>query len=223
VSHTDKDRPDWVIRHTEGFPIEHNHVRGKCVVETLEYARNYNAGSNRPTYRHTWKDRCPKNVKVEFFCTKAEPFEKKDRSWPRITPAEYWTDRVKRDEWHSKRCWQHWVSYVTQTWQSTQCLGHVRWERDESVPCVTCDNEPERPTCEPSWYGETVGWRYWTAWATRNKSLTNWCHVEYHGPERRRERDTLREQAKAWNAGDELDDWDYENRQGRRSVQWNLF
>lgn len=223
VSHTDKDRPDWVIRHVENFPIEHNHEHGVCEVETLGYAKRYANGTYRPTHRHTWKDKCPKNHTVEFSCTKDEPIEKPDRSWPRITVADLWGDPVKRDRYYAARCWQHWFSYDLKIWRSTQCHGHVRVERDESVPCAHCDNLPDRPTCSPSWYGEAVGYGYWSAYGTQGKSTSEWCRVEFHGPERRRERDSLRAEVKAWNAGDELDDWDFENRQGRRSVQYNLY
>jgi hypothetical protein len=221
VSKTDKDRPDWVIRHTEGFPLSHDHRHGECVIETLEYARNYNAGSNRPTWRHK---RSPKHGHYEeYYCTRKDPFVKTTWSYRWLHAAEPVRYNLKNEA----TCWAFWRDYDPESptyheYRSTQCVGpHRRWIEHENVDCEVC--AVERPTCDPSWYGEVIGWRYWTAYGTRNKSLSEWCKMEFHGPERRRERDSLREDLKAYNAGDELADWDFENRQGRRSVQWHLY
>lgn len=212
MSKTDKDRPDWVIRHSEGFPIEHDHRNGVCVIETFDYSKGVAAGNHKG---HSHKN-CPKYTEEHYTCTKQDPVRHK--YW-----GGFFRTNEARDQWLSKSCWESWISYVTSSWMTTECLGHMRWIYDADTYCAYCDNEPKRPTCTPSWYGSAVGYRYWTAYGTRNKPTTEWCKLEFHGPERRRKRDTLREDLKAYNAGEELDDWDFENRQGRRSVQWNLY
>jgi hypothetical protein len=39
MSRTDKDRPNWVVRHVENHPIQHDHRHGECVKQTLAHGR----------------------------------------------------------------------------------------------------------------------------------------------------------------------------------------
>lgn len=214
MSRTDKDRPDWVIRHVENFPTRHNHEHGECREETLEYARAWAGGYRQSSYHHT-RNHCPKWTYEDWTCTKAEPFRPSRylRSWAAV--------RGRVEPKPETLCWNYWyvVTHYAVTYHHTECLGHKRWVEDESVACDHCDNAPVAPTCEPDWYGPEVGYRYSSRY--RPTSMGERTHTEWHRPERRREREGALAWAKEWNAGDELEDWDFENRQARGSALWH--
>jgi hypothetical protein len=214
MSHTDKDRPEWVIRHTENFPIRHNHERGECITSTIEYARNEAAGLYKG-YRHT----CKKRIVHEYYCTKDNPYHISHYRWRN---GGFWKPSGENI------CWGEWevpVGYPSSR-QGTRtkrngCLGpHKRWTFHEEIPC-TCDDWPASPTCSPEWYGAESGWHYPNI-ALRNKNKTEWAHVLHHRPERRRERDELRTMAKEYNANLDLEDWDFEDRQNHGSVTYHM-
>lgn len=226
MSRTDKDRPFWVIRHVENFSIDHNHQRGECVVETLEYARAWNAGAYRNNHRHT----CLKRIEHEYYCTEAEPYRRYTYSW------KYMGVRENRGQ---SECWGSWKepwyyvgwrgrdlpgvegSYIMRT-KKNGCLGpHRRWEYVDAIPCV-CNGWPPVPTCDPSWSGPALGWRY-SHYGLKHISMSERCRVEWHGPERRRSREAGGAWVKEWNAGGDMDDWDYENRQARRTAIWHAY
>lgn len=217
MAHTDKDRPLWLIRHIENYPIRHDHRHGKCVVGTLEDERARHAGSYHSGWRHHHSGKCGKWVEVEFTCTKDDPV----RPWKR----NYWRPRDVAPE---TLCWNYWIEHEDPDvcWggvrRHTGCLGHTRWEERRENYCGHCDNLPEFPTCDPSWYGVDSGYRY-SDHHRQGKSTSEWCRLEFHGPERARERSTARDWVKGYNAGDPLDDWDYDNRQGRHTVIWDLW
>lgn len=224
MSRTDKDRPEWVIRHVENFAINHDHRSGKCIEETLEYARNYNSGMYRSGYRHN----CLKRLEHEYYCTEDSPFRTYTYRWSK---GRFWKPSGENS------CWGEWevaTQYVGPRYPGVHhngflyrtkkngCLGpHKRWETVETIPCV-CNGWPVTPTCEPSWYGEDLGHRYWSAYGARGISMSERCRVGWHGPERRREREAANGWIKEARAGGDLDDWDYDNRQAGNSVLWDV-
>lgn len=226
MAHTDKDRPFWVIRHVENFKIDHDHRRGECVLETLEHARAYAAGSVRPTWRHNRS--AIHGHYEEYRCTKDDPFVK--NTWPYrwLRMSQDGTTRyaVIQNLRMEQTCWATWFDHDPDSptyheYRSTQCVTvHRRWIENENVECEVCSIE--HPTCDPAWYGVDTGYRY-SSVHLKGVRMTERCHTEWHRPERLRERDTLRVQVKTWNAGDELEDWDFENRQARRSAKWHAF
>lgn len=85
---------------------------------------------------------------------------------------------------------------------------------EPGIPCV-CDDF-ERPTCFPA---ESPAERYS---AFGGGGVPRWfVSYVWHAPERVRARNELRGAAKAFNAGESLEDFDFENRQGRSSARWN--
>lgn len=214
MSRTDKDRPHWVIRHTENYPIEHDHKGGACVEETLKYARDYNAGAYRSGYRHS----CLKRLEYEYYCTEAEPFRVSRYSWSK---GRSWRPSGETVCWGEYQVFAGYGSSYPLAMRTKKngCLGpHKRWEHVDTIPCV-CNGWPVAPTCNPAWYGDESGWTYSSSY--RPPSMSERTHTEWHGPERRREREAGRDWVKAWNSGDDLDDWDFENRQARGEALWH--
>lgn len=219
MSKTDKDRPDWVIRHVEGFPIDHDHRNGRCVEETIEYARAVNSGS----YKRNWKHNCLKRVKTEYYCTKDAPY-KPYRTWRKGSNTT--EETVCWNEWEIPTAWVgarypgNRNGFLHRT-KHTECVGpHTRYVFYDEIPCA-CNGWPPVPTCDPSWHGVGMDLRYFHM-PMRGKSTSAYCRSYYHKPERRRERDAAQNWVKEFNAGAEFEDWDFDNRQGRHSVLWDL-
>ena len=97
-------------------------------------------------------------------------------------------------------------------WGRVQCDGHTEVTTDTSIPC-TCDNYPEAPTCTPEY---PYDYGYLRGGAPSWYNNQNWTR-----PERRRERDSLRDLAREYNANGDLEDDDFENRQHRHEGIWN--
>jgi hypothetical protein len=204
MAHTDKDEPYWVrIRYT-GL-IDHDHRRGVCIVD--DDRRN-----RWSAWRHHWRN-CAKRVAIKWECTKAEPY----RAYgPRY---DWYYSHLE-----TPRCWS-WVCgcAIPDSWKRelhgctdrvrTQCLGHTRIETRPEIPCV-CDDKPE-PTCFPR---ESLEERY--SCFGGGGVPREYVRAVWHGPERQRERVGLREAAARWNAGDDLEDFDFVNRQARSSARW---
>jgi hypothetical protein len=200
MSKTDKDTPFWVQNTWHG-EIDHDHRTGECRVSDDQRDR-------WPAWNHHYA-KCAKRVRVEFTCTKDDPHHS-GRYWSRRAEQTCWTltrdchcpipESWKREE-HG--CNGHYVRLG--------CIGHVRIERDDSIPC-SCDNRPEPATCVPTWH---VG-RYYTYGGVPSEFVRS----VYHRPERRRERDNLNDARRLYNSGDDLDGYDFVNRQARNSARW---
>jgi hypothetical protein len=60
----------------------------------------------------------------------------------------------------------------------------------------------------------------WFSGDSRSHPTSEECHTEWHNPERMIARDELRKAASSYNRGDDLNDYDYVNRQHRHGVSW---
>ena len=207
MAHTDKDRPYWV-RIRDYNIIQHDHTRGVCIVD--DDRRNRWAA-----WRHHWRN-CAKRVRVEWECTKADPYR------PRRWHYSWMYGGIYRD---NDLCWD-WACgcAIPDSWKRephactarvrTQCLGHVSIETHAEIPCV-CDDKPEPATCFPE---EPSSWRY--SCFGGGGVPHDYVRARWHGPERRREREDLRDAARLYNAGEDLEDFDFVNRQARSSARW---
>lgn len=92
-------------------------------------------------------------------------------------------------------------------WWKT-CEGHTRTFLDHTLPC-TCPPLPVRPTC-------TVAWRLHFRWFVSTNPPKEWMQAVVYGPARRAVRDTLRDEARAWNAGADVD----EDRIASVGIEW---
>lgn len=200
MSRTDSHRPYWVRVADESRVIDHDHRNGACVVSNDRRDR-------WGAFRHHYRDRCAKYELVEWTCTKDDPYVDPNRGYLREI---YGTGATRS-------CWR---SFYAESepgagdwrWCSVQCVGHSRWVRHEDWPC-SCDARV-RPTCFPAQPDE---WR-WSAWG--GGGVPRWfVHDVWTGPQRRRQRDGLRDLARAYNAG-ERDDLDYESEQHRHRARW---
>lgn len=193
MSRTDKDRPTWVVRYTENYPIEHDHRSGECRVSTFEDERLSRHGHIRAPYQHNKV--CKKREVVEYFCTRANP-EKRPNTFFSI---------------HHTYVYCYSTVIVADTLTRLGCAGHIRVIMHDEIPC-SCDNKIELPTCEPGW-GDHRPW-YWSgapAW---------YCRAVFTQPERARERTELRDAVKLANAGELDEGFDFENRQHRHGAVW---
>lgn len=187
MSRTDKDRPYWV-QNAEIGRIDHDHRDGECVVQDLTEPAHF-------WRRHHWRH-CKKYVTIEWRCTKAEP----NRDC-----------RGVRTCWTGRYVWSD-VPGDSPVFVWTQCVGHSRREKDESIPC-TCDDEPDAPTCTLAWSLLAYGRGAPPKWYRR---------YSFYGPERQRERAELGEYRKRFNAvgWEAEDEWDFANRQARSGAKY---
>lgn len=191
MSKTDKDRPYNVRVRDNGY-VRHDHRSGVCIVD-----ESYETWRVR---RHHYRV-CRKYVRVEFTCTKAEPY----RGVYRLREQACWTSVCGcpiPDSWKREL-------HACENRVRVGCIGHTRREYREDVPCA-CDDFPPTPTC------------YWVEADSERFScfggggVPGWfIRVTWHGPERGRERTRLGAAARAYNAGDDLEDFDFENPQAR--------
>lgn len=225
MSRTDKDRPGWVKTWQDGHYIDHDHRFGECVEETFEYDRAV-SGRGWVSHKHHWRG-CKKRVERVFYCTKREPYTYVNSSWGygELTgrtryraDQECWIERCRCDVPRGRRHSSRWVAsswdrIACPTWGRVQCEGHTEVKRDASIPC-TCDDWPERPTCDAYPAGDQDYFRYFSG------GVPSWYVTQYyHRPERARER-RLRDLAREYNAYGNLADDDFVNRQARSSARW---
>ena len=202
MAHTDKDRPYWV-RIRDYNLIEHDHTRGECIVD--DDRRN-----RWSSWTRHWRN-CRKRITVEWSCTKAEPNR---------VPSRYVAYGVRADLW-GQTCWT-WVCgcedfnphHICPNRVRVQCIGHSRRETDDSIPCVCDDREP-RATCFPT---EPDSVRY--SCFGGGGVPSEYVRSVWHGPERRREREDLRDAACLYNAGEDLEDFDFPCPQARSQARW---
>lgn len=217
MSRTDKDRPLWV-QNAEHGRINHDHRSGKCIISDDQRDR-------WPKWNHHFSTKCKKRVRVEFGC---RPMKVDGR---RKVVFELDNIKWRRDN-AKKSCWA-WTCDCPYTQVSTyvrvyedsswghptlcehryfnKCLGHWGYVYDDSIPC-SCDDRPEPATCTPAW---EIG-RYYTY-----GGVPSWFVRQiYHGPERARER-KLNDARRMYNAGEDIEDFDFENRQAHNSARWD--
>lgn len=197
MAHTDKDRPYWVIQ-VENNVIKHNHTRGVCVIET--------PGEKWTSWRHHWR-RCKKRVETTWVCTKDNPNFKRVGSRETQTCWKSWFGTVD-----GSRTWEN--GGADWRWHSTQCSGHSKIEKDESIECV-CDDRPIDSTCDYAW---PIPSRQFY------RNPPKWYRdYEYHNVQRRRARDELGGYRKLFNAnGWEItDDWDYISPQAKSGAKYS--
>jgi hypothetical protein len=203
MSRTDAHRPAWVQQFDPTVPssIHHDHADGRCVEETLEYARWYagtRAGRNHHCKKWEWiTEECPHNRKRDY--VRESPCAVIRRQWS----GYYWRRRVAVPTWEPPfeiKPHEHRVRIVHEDW-----------------PC-DCDDFPETPTCDlhfdmryshyaSTYYGDSI-----PAW---------YLNATWHGPERRRERDDLRMLAREYNAHGDLEDGDFDCPQARHRAGWS--
>lgn len=214
MSRTDKDRPWWVQNFQDGPELyDHDHSRGECIEETLEYAK-YSAGHSGWGHGRHHNRRCAKRVTVEYTCTKDDPNTHSWYNWVKrgsFSRQTCWTWRCEcpiPDEWRREH-------HACENLRRVACIGHTRTEWDNSIPCV-CDDFPARPTCSRtrSEAGKGGYRRY-----TWGGVPTEFINTYYHRPERARER-KLNDYVREYNTYGELEDGDFENRQARNSARW---
>lgn len=206
MSNTDKDRPYWVRVRDFGI-IKHDHRHGECVIESRD-----SRGTSWREFNGSHRRHCAKRSVVIEHCTKAEPFVSHRYAW-----------RYGYD-WNVQTCWT-WVCTcpIPETWRTEPhgctsrervgCVGHRRTLWDNSTPCV-CD-DVVRETCT---FTEPDSWRY--SCFGGGGVPSEYVAAVYHRPERQRERRVLRDALRSFNAGEDLEDFDFVNRQGRSSARW---
>lgn len=202
MSRTDKDRPAWIQQYDLTTPasIHHDHTRGRCVEETFEYSR-WRAGHGWSRNHRCWKvqlveEPCPHDRKRDsLYRSPCYTLRRRFESWMFLNPM--YEDRQLNP-------------FVMEDHVHTRTVRHDDWS------CY-CDDWPETPTCEYFFDRRYIYYarRYYGV------SVPRWyrAHIWYE-PERTRERDVLRETAKAYNAGDDLEDWDFPNFQHRHGAGW---
>ena len=194
MSKTDKDRPYWVRTRESGL-ISHDHRSGVCVID--EDRRNRWV-AHRNHYRV-----CAKRVRVEFTCTKDEPY----RAYRGVYPMRERVCWISRCACPIPDAWKREL-HGSCVRERVGCIGHVRYEYHADTPCV-CDDFV-RATCFP----EQSPDRRFESFG--GGGVPGWfVNAVWHAPERRRERDDLRDAARAFNAGEDLEDFDFPNPQAR--------
>lgn len=205
MSHTDAHRPGWLQYFDDAVPVRvaHDHRDGRCVEETLEYARWQRT---RP-HRHYWRN-CAKYEAIVEECPHVKKLHRVYES-----PC----DRIARH-------WRMWVAanptinerldypFIFPKHEHTSHVKHDNW------PC-SCDNDPERPTCYRRY---ACGYFYYASKVYGDHPNHEDRRLYYHGPERRRTRDSLRDAARDWNANGDTD-VEPDTRQHRHSVAWLLW
>lgn len=190
MSRTDKDRPYWV-RVLDYNLIDHDHRDGKCIISDDRRER-------WSMHRHHYRT-CKKRVEVVEYCTKKDPH----RDWNGQTCWKYVCDEDIPDAWKREH-------HGCQKMRRVGCIGHKKIERDNSIPCI-CDDFV-RPTCFRSMPYPEGRYTY--------GGVPSWFVREvYHRPERARER-KLRDVMREFNAGEDIEDYDFENRQARNEARW---
>jgi hypothetical protein len=208
VSRTDKDRP-YRVRILDDPTIHHDHTLGVCRV-----GNRYERWSrNRAHWRH-----CAKRVTVHYTCTKDDPERPRSHRWysylERLNKPVCWSSVCAcpiPDAWRAE---PHACTHRVRT----QCLGHTRVERDDSIPCA-CDDFPPPETC---YYVSPADSEHFSMFGGGGVPR-DFVNATWHGPERRRERDSLGQIARDFNANHDyeaLDDVDFPNPQARNRARW---
>lgn len=221
MSRTDKDRPWWVRSFQDDHYIDHDHRKGACIEETLDTAKFYNG--HHYWRKHHRRSGCTKYVTRTWHCTKRDPYTYGHYAWYWNTDKRYrisqqcWTFRCRCSDIPGRRHSSYFIRTTSDgpqycpTWGRVQCDGHSETRYDDSIPCI-CDDWPAQPTCflkEPGNIG-----RY------THGGVPSWFVREhYHRPERNRER-KLDDMRREYNASGDIEDYDFENRQGRNSCRW---
>lgn len=210
MSRTDKDRPAWVQKFDPAVPtyVDHDHRDGRCVEETLEDARWFS--THRWSSRHFWRScakyevvpaECPHDPKKFVRYSACRIIRDRYRDWVELD-----SQLVSEGVWWRDRPWWKLPDH-----EHTQRVKHDDW------PCQ-CDSWPERPTCDRDF---TRGYVY----ASRRYYGSNvplWFRQHtWYEPERTRERVVLREVAKEYNAGADLDGYDFPSFQHRHRASWH--
>jgi|SRR5688572_12707337 hypothetical protein len=129
--------------------------------------------------------------------------------------APYWTWATWYEPCHSYYC----VNYISRSWQKVSKQPCDLPERPvRNAGRYKLRLVPQTCTWEPVWppkYSETL-----KLYGRRNAPRWFRRHV-WEGPERTRQRATLGEMAKEYNATGELDDGDFPNYQHRHGAIWD--
>lgn len=191
MSKTDKDRPHWVKRVDPTLSPRIEHDhRSGECIEETFESLKRSATSSDRMWRYRHPKRCPRCELVTTFCTPPNDV---------------------RPYCSAGRVYSWMRSQIPLT-----CLGHQKWEITKpDEPCISCDapREPD-PTCWFS-YSPVSYHRYYSS------SVPGWYrHHIWFDPERGRERLELDSIRKAYNAGEDIDDFDFPNYQHRSCGQW---
>lgn len=137
--------------------------------------------------------------------------------WQRGGGRAAWRHRnraCKKLEWVTGTCedrpWKCWPVV-----QGLGCSGHTYSIVHEDWFCHGCEVIAQygSPTCTPEW---PATWRKWY-----DGGVPNWARLSgWYKPERTRERLDLRTVAREYNAGEDVDDFDFPNFQHRHEAGW---
>lgn len=131
----------------------------------------------------------------------------KDRSY-RVRAADPFEHGRYASHYHARRAWQQHL------WAESFAEDGVLRE------CDLPDFHDRQPVGHRS--GTFCGWEleHWVFSPFGGSASQDFRRSFWHGPERRRERDGLGEIRKVANAGADLEDVDFNNRQARHSATW---
>jgi hypothetical protein len=97
------------------------------------------------------------------------------------------------------------------------CSNIYRWQR-EALPC---DANLPRPRSKGEAQDRNCGWTMpYSSYVSPSRQD---CRIYWWGPERRREREDLRDMAREWNSTGEIESDDFPNYHHRNSAKWEIW